>query len=143
MRYFIQLALSAIITCNIGYAENLKECQSKEDKIQGCVFKIGRPDGFGPRFEIPLKNGTLDGIEKSYYKNGNLKQETSYKNNVIDGIEKRYYENGDLIAEITYQNEKIIGGKCSDGKAFSNAHLHNLEKRYNIDSIIKEICEKP
>ena len=51
MRYFIQLGLSAIITCSIGYAENLKECLSEEDKIQGCV-------------------------EKYYSENGNLKQNT-------------------------------------------------------------------
>ncbi|WP_254422477.1 hypothetical protein [Helicobacter bilis] len=48
-----------------------------------------------------------------------------------------------MITASTYKNEKIISGKCGDGKAFSNAHLHNLEKRYNIDFIIKKICEKP
>ena len=58
-------------------------------------------------------------------------------------VKKIYNESGDLIAASTYKNEKIISGKCGDGKAFSNAHLHNLEKHYDIDFIIKKICEKP
>ena len=204
MKHYIKLALSAIITCSIGYAENLKECESEEDKIQGCLeriytkaalipyqhgdlkwtacdcayefpYKNGKIEGIAKVYSdekllvgtYPYKNGKLDGIQKWYYENGklgvetsykdgkvddivkrydengNLKQETPYKNDAIDGVEKRYYENGDLIAEITYKNEKIISGKCGDGKAFSNAHLHNLEKHYDIDFIIKKICEKP
>lgn len=168
MRYFIQFGLSVIITCSMGYAENLKECLSEEDKIQGCVKKLWFSNGYGLVLETPYKNGKLDGIEKRYYlnngnldqetpykngkedgiekgydENGNLERETPYKDGKQDGVEKWYYENGDLIAEITYKNEKIISGKCGDGKAFSNAHLHNLEKHYDIDFIIKKICEKP
>ncbi|MCI7411195.1 hypothetical protein [Helicobacter bilis] len=50
-----------------------------------------------------------------------------------------------MIAASTYKNEKIISGKCGDGKAFSNAHLHNLEKKdYDgLNRTIKKICEKP
>ncbi|EEO24535.1 MULTISPECIES: toxin-antitoxin system YwqK family antitoxin [Helicobacter] len=227
MKHYIKLALSAIITCSIGYAENLKICQSQEDKIQGCLeriytgaalipyqygafmrtacdcayefpykngkiegiakaysdkklvgtypYKNGKLDGIAKWYyengnlrietphkdgkkdgvrklyyengnldqETPYKNGKEDGIEKGYDENGNLERETPYKDGKQDGVEKWYYENGDLIAEITYKNEKIISGKCGDGKAFSNAHLHNLEKHYDIDFIIKKICEKP
>ena len=85
----------------------------------------------------------MEGVVKEYYKNGNLNAEIPYKDGELDGIEKIYNESGDLIAASTYKNEKIISGKCGDGKAFSNAHLHNLEKHYNIDFIIKKICEKP
>ena len=45
MTYFIQLGLSAIITCSIGYAENLKECESEENKMQGCVEKYDSENG--------------------------------------------------------------------------------------------------
>ena len=203
MKHYIKLALSVIITCSMGYAENLKICQSEEDKIQGCLeriytggalipyqygafmrtgcncayefpykngkiegiakaysdkklvgtypYKNGKLDGIAKwyyengnlRIETPHKDGKQDGVEKGYDENGNLERETPYKNDAIDGVEKRYYENGDLIAEITYKNEKIISGKCGNGKQFSNAHLHNLEKHYDIDFIIKKICEKP
>ncbi|WP_233706115.1 toxin-antitoxin system YwqK family antitoxin [Helicobacter bilis] len=116
------------------------ETPYKDDKIDGVVKEYHHSI---LSFETSYKDGKVDDIVKRYDENGNLKQETPYKNNVIDGVEKRYYENGDLIAEITYKNEKIISGKCGDGKAFSNAHLHNLEKHYDIDFIIKKICEKP
>ena len=112
----LKSVLIGFLSFSILHADTLKECKSEEDKISGCV-------------------------EKGYYEDGWI--ETPYKNDAIDGVEKQYYENGDLIAEITYKNEKIISGKCGDGKAFSNAHLHNLEKRYDIDFIIKKICEKP
>lgn len=45
MKHYIKLALSAIITCSIGYAENLKECLSEEDMIQGCVEKYDSENG--------------------------------------------------------------------------------------------------
>lgn len=200
MKHYIKLALSAIITCSISYAENLKICQSEEDKTQGCLeriythgyvdmcldcayyefpykngkiegiakaysdkkllvgtypYKNGKLDGIANYYangnlirETPYKNGKEDGIEKKYYPNGNLMQETSYKDGKQDGIEKRYDENGDLFVVITYKNEKIISGKCGDGKQFSNAHLHKLEDCVDsygcpIDFIIEEICEKP
>lgn len=203
MKHYIKLALSAIITCSMGYAENLKICQSEEDKIQGCLeriytgaalipyqygafmrtacdcayefpykngkiegiakaysdkklvgtypYKNGKLDGIAKWYyengnldqETPYKNGKEDGIEKGYDENGNLERETPYKDGKQDGVEKWYYGNGDLIAEITYKNEKIISGKCGNGKQFSNAHLHNLEKRYDIDFIIKKSVKSP
>ncbi len=117
-----------------------EEVSYKDDKIDGVVKQYLHSI---LSFETSYKDGKKEGIGKGYYENGNLKRETPYKNDAIDGVEKQYYENGDLIAEITYKNEKIISGKCGDGKAFSNAHLHNLEKHYDIDFIIKKICEKP
>ena len=62
MKHYIKLALSAIITCSIGYAENLKECESEEDMIQGCVAKF-EVLGF-PVVETPYKNGKEDGDSK-------------------------------------------------------------------------------
>ena len=71
-------------------------------------------------------------------------KECKTKADKISGcVEREYYSNGNLWIETPYKNEKIISGKCGDGKAFSNAHLHNLEKHYDIDFIIKKICEKP
>lgn len=179
MKHYIKLALSAIITCSIGYAENLKICQSQEDKIQGCLeriytgaalipyqygafmrtacdcayefpYKNGKIEGIAKAYSdkklvgtYPYKNGKLDGIAKWYYENGNLRIETPHKDGKQDGVEKWYYGNGDLIAASTYKNEKIISGKCGDSKAFSNAHLHNLEKRYYIEALLKKSVKSP
>lgn len=98
----LKSVLIGFLSFSILHAETLKECKNETDKISGCV-------------------------EKGYYEDGWI--ETPYKNGKKQGIEKIYYESGDLIAASTYKNEKIISGKCGDGKAFSNAHLHNLEKK--------------
>ena len=39
-------------------------------------------------------NGKINGIYKSYYKNGQLYSEVNYIDNKINGIYKEYYENG-------------------------------------------------
>ena len=51
--------------------------------------------------KAPFKNGEIEGIEKRYDENGNLKIETPYKNGKIEGIEKRYYENGKSLERNT------------------------------------------
>ncbi len=38
-----------------------------------------------------------EGIEKSYYPNGNIKSEIEYKNEKENGLVKYYYKNGILI----------------------------------------------
>ena len=102
--------------------------------------------------EIPYKNGEKDGIEKGYYESGDLYTEISYKNGIQEGIEKLYYESGALHTEIpfkndikegigksymedgrlfstvTYQNDKVISGKCANGRKWTNAEINNFEK---------------
>ena len=129
MRYFIQFGLSVIITCSIGYAENLKECLSEEDKIQGCVKKLWFSNGYGLVLETPYKNGKLDGIEKRYYlNNGNLEQETPYKDGKLDGIAKYYSKNGNLIATMTYKKGEAISAKCANGKVLSGEYPFSLDE---------------
>lgn len=126
MKHYIKLALSAIITCSIGYAENLKECESEEDKMQGCVEK-GEIFG-GGTWATPYKNGKKDGVRKEYYENGNLKQETSYKDDEKDGIEKYYSKNGNLIATMTYKKGEAISAKCANGKVLSGEYPFSLDE---------------
>ena len=137
MRYFIQFGLSVIIICSIGYAENLKECESEEDKIQGCVAKL-EVLGF-PVVETPYKNGKEDGIQKWYYHNGKLWRETPYKNGKEDGIAKYYSENGKLMQETSYKNGKRDGiakyysenGKLRSETPYKDGKLDGIEKYYS------------
>ncbi|WP_281650690.1 hypothetical protein [Helicobacter bilis] len=58
-----------------------------------------------------------------------LKECENHADKISGCVEREYFSNRNLWIETPYKNEKIISGKCGDGKAFSNAYLHNLEKR--------------
>ena len=76
----------------------------------------------GPVFEsysgklIIYKNGKKELTYKdgkplskfNYYKNGQLKDQSTYKNGELDGLYKSYYENGQLKDESTYKNGELI-----------------------------------
>lgn len=139
MKHYIKLALSAIITCSIGYAENLKECLSEEDKIQGCVEKYY----YGNRnlwWATPYKNGEKDGIAKWHYSNGNLYKEVLHKDDEKEGIEKIYYENGNLMWKTPYKN----GGRHGVEKWYyenGNLRSEDLYKDDKREGIAKHYSE--
>ncbi len=49
-----------------------------------------------------------EGIQKSYWKNGQLKVEVNYINDNKEGIYKQYYVDGQLCEEVNYVNDKIV-----------------------------------
>ena len=59
--------------------------------------------------EGTLKDGTLDGFGRGYYKNGQLQAEVSMKDNKLDGSFKLYHENGQLSIEATFKDGKEDG----------------------------------
>lgn len=145
---FLSMILCSVASFSLLHADNLKECESYEDREVGCVAKLYKDGNL--ILETPFKNGVAQGIGKVYYESGNLKAEVSLKNGKEEGIQKQYYENGDIFAEIPYtndkingmikcyneekrliwqataQNGKIISGKCVSGKVMTNAHLARL-----------------
>lgn len=48
-----------------------------------------------------------NGVEKSYYDNGQLEYEKNWKDGKKDGHWKSYYENGQLVVEEGYINDKL------------------------------------
>jgi hypothetical protein len=50
-----------------------------------------------------------NGIQKTYYDTGEIKQELSYKNGKKDGVEKQYDKDGKLLKELYYQDGKFQG----------------------------------
>jgi antitoxin component YwqK of YwqJK toxin-antitoxin module len=64
-----------------------------------CYYKSG-----ALKWEIPYKNGKLNGIGKVYYKSGALGGEIPYENDKKNGMGKCYYESGALLDEILYKN---------------------------------------
>tara|TARA_X000000368_G_scaffold417437_1_gene413825 strand:- start:131 stop:829 length:699 start_codon:yes stop_codon:yes gene_type:complete len=76
--------------------------------IIGCtkngVYKTYHEDSNQVYKVETYKNDILDGPFKSYYENGNLKEEKTYKNGIIDGVSKLYLDNGQLFREKNYKN---------------------------------------
>lgn len=58
----------------------------------------------GAHSETPYKDGKIDGISRSYYKNGNVKAEVPHSNGDINGHIKWYYETGELERDMSYKN---------------------------------------
>lgn len=131
----IGFGLVSVITLQGLQASKLKECQSKADKISGCVeIEEWQERGYGLSYgsiETLYKNGKKESIKD--YRNGKLESETlykytkegyteyyyygygtllgvtPYKNGKEDGIKKWYHENGKIKSETPYKNGKQVG----------------------------------
>ena len=103
-------------------------------------YKNGKAEGIGKtyyesgalKYEIPFKNDKAEGIEKWYYESGALMEETPFKNDIKEGIGKSYMEDGRLFSTVTYQNDKVISGKCANGRKWTNAEINNWEKGLDV-----------
>ena len=99
-------------------------------------YKNGKAEGIGKtyyesgalKYEIPFKNDKAEGIEKWYYESGALMEETPFKHDIKEGLGKSYKEDGRLFFTLTYQNDKVISGKCANGRKWTNAEINNFEK---------------
>lgn len=79
--------------------QNLKVCQSEEDKISGCIAKTMLDEG--EYYEVSYKKGVKEGVAIFYYANGKRKGEIPLKNGNKEGVEKWYYENGKQLIKTT------------------------------------------
>ncbi len=59
--------------------------------------------------EGELVNGKRDGVWKTYYRNGNVDEETTYQDGKLNGPVKSYYKNGNLFAEYTLRDDAFDG----------------------------------
>lgn len=66
--------------------------------------------------------GLLDGLNETYWENGQKQSESNYKDNEKDGLHKAWYRNGQLEVEENYKN----------------GFRHGIKKRYNSDGTISD-----
>ena len=55
------------------------------------------------------KNGKLDGVKKTYFKTGELAEETMYKDGKKEGMYKVFLENGTVVEEASFKNDQYEG----------------------------------
>ena len=62
--------------------------------------------------ETTIVGGKLNGPHRTYYRNGNIEEDSYYIDNKLHGISRTYYENGNLKKE-EYYKEGILDGLCT------------------------------
>ena len=62
----------------------------------------------------------FEGVQETYYENGNVKTRKMFSNNVANGPATEYYEDGSLKSECTYKNGEVKGRvkEYEQGKKF-------------------------
>jgi antitoxin component YwqK of YwqJK toxin-antitoxin module len=107
-------------------------CASYEGKVS-----VDRYYGY---LESYCKNGKIDGPEKWYYENGNLRGESTYRVGRLEGPKKWYYENGNLWGESTYKEGKIEGS-YKEYYENGNLRIESTYKEGKIEGSYKEYYE--
>ena len=67
------------------------------------------PNGLLETYFTFNKNGILDGENREYYEEGDIKSIFYFKNNVVDGTSISYYLNGNIQEKNTYKNGEENG----------------------------------
>jgi antitoxin component YwqK of YwqJK toxin-antitoxin module len=66
--------------------------------------------------EFSNENGNLQGIQKYFYPNAQLRNQFQYEDGTLNGEQKQYYENGKIKREVFFENGKLIRQRCWDEK---------------------------
>ena len=76
-------------------------------------------------------NGVKNGIEKKWYRNGQVMTSHNWKNNLLDGLSKRWYYNGNLCFESFYIpiHSSTYGPGTRD--KFSRGYYENGQMRWD------------
>lgn len=94
---------------NTGYT-GIKQYMSKKTLVKEVTFKNGVREGLMKSFyqtgEVRqtfwYENGLREDSAKWYYQEGQLFRSTPYKKDTIDGIQKQYYRSGRLKAKLGF-----------------------------------------
>ena len=98
---------------------------------------------------VPLKEGKINGVFKSFYQSGKLKSKIDYLKSKREGSHKVYYENGKINYEANMQNGKKNGqakewysnGQLRFDIAFNNNMANGMVKIYKEDGSIESVSE--
>ena len=60
-------------------------------------------------------------------------QVENYNNDKIDGVSKSYLDDGRIHSERLYSNGNLISGKCSNGRAWTEAELENWNNGLEVE----------
>lgn len=81
----------------------------KVNGIEKAYFKNGNL-----QWEVNIVDNKVDGTYKEYFPTGELKHIALYKNGKEDVLSKQYFNNGQIRTEIEYKDEKPLSGYIYD-----------------------------
>jgi hypothetical protein len=104
-----QTAIDTTSVPDTGYT-GIKQYMSGKYIVKEVTFKNGVRDGLMKSFyqdgrvrqTFWYKNGLREDSAKWYYLEGQVFRATPYKNDTVDGTQKQYYRNGRIKARLTY-----------------------------------------
>ncbi len=99
---------SVIYTDN-GFIQ--EESEYKEGKRHGITTWYLTEDKMqGPKYVMyTYQDGKFEGVQETYYENGNIKTQKMFSNNVQNGPAIEYYEDGRVKSEANYKNGELKG----------------------------------
>jgi hypothetical protein len=102
-------AIDTITVADTGYT-GIKQYMSGQLLVKEVTFKNGVREGLMKSFyqsgrlrqTLWYENGLREDSVKWYYEEGQVFRSTPYKRDTIDGIQKQYYRNGRIKAKLGY-----------------------------------------
>ena len=70
--------------------------------------------------EFNYINGTLEGLYREWWSNGQISSKMTYKNDFPEGLEEEWDQNGKPINIIIWKNGWVISAKRWDGTQWIN-----------------------
>lgn len=106
----IAAAIDTVTVADTGYT-GIKRYMSKDVLIKEVTFKNGVRDGLMKSFyrdgrmrqSFWYTDGLREDSAKWYYEEGQVFRATPYKHDTVDGIQQQYYKNGRLKAKLGYK----------------------------------------
>ena len=145
----LAIASVVIVSSQMSFADEIKECKTAQDKIDGCIEFVYR-DTLAKKIEeqIPYVEGKIEGMRKWFYKDGSLGWEQPYIQGKAEGLQKIYYPSGAIKIEETYKDDLVEGltkwyyesGKLYREVPNQNGFKNGVEKwYYENGTILQEI----
>jgi hypothetical protein len=114
---FCEIIITLFIIFLIGCGGNKSENKAAQDQIDTLVTV---PDtgftGIRQYFskeklvkEVTFKNGIRNGLMKTFYDDGRLRQTFTYKNGIREDTARWYYTDGRVFRETIYKNDTMNG----------------------------------
>ena len=108
--YLLIFVSNLLISCG-GPSINYNEEREYIEEKKGIVYYKGSP--FSGEFKYyykqhlgeiqNYKEGKLDGLNETYYENGQIKHDLNFKDGELDGENISYFENGQLKSKENYE----------------------------------------
>lgn len=99
----------SVIYTDKGFIQ--EESEYKEGKRHGITtWYLTEEKMQGPKYVMyTYQNGMFEGVQETYYENGNIKTQKMFSNNVQHGAAIEYYEDGRIKSEANYKNGELKG----------------------------------